>query len=852
MQLNSKPETEPNGTPSNAPETDAKSSKLARIGRFFVALYPHAHWGFPILAAILTLANTHILWGPVLNRSGDNAYHLLNEFALLNGILGGDNPFGPLAMEFGQPVLRFYQALFYLFNVGMNLVTSIDLKTMHNITIILCFAGSPFTYLYCLRKLGLPRFAAGIGSMFSMISIAAFGNSFEAYHQAGIVTQSMGGLFFPWFMGHFIGMLRGENRASSTALLFALAFISHAIMAVFAVFSGALYFVAASRQITLAGLRKTVIFGVLGACLVSFWVLPFIEHTEKMRPVPDSIIRGGVHWFTSVSKNELTMVLFSGRLLDDPPRLGDKRDENDKLMDTISIIHATKTRPPVVTILTGLGVLVALFGLRRPQQRFLLAGFLFSIMLFAGPDDYPWLKYLPFMKNIQTFRCTYLVEFFAFALIGIGVETVLRKWIGFALRRRRRGAKIAHVVGWIVVAVASIAAVGTEIVLLGNVHLRIRDPIQLDENVDAMSALDNHGRPYRVMPKFEGRYKLRQAWFAVHGIIPYCTHWKGTGPTAAFNLCSQLGSPTSKSDLNALAGARFFSGSEDKVKSYIEAKDSDGAPLMERLPNGVDRNGKATDWHYLLDTGRDNFLRPLVGRPFAVVASHSQWMWMSKAWTGKFSSLLWEESTPITMRVFSGELEKSGLLESAEAILYLDRSGLEKDRDALKRFADAGGIVISPEDISGVSTRVPTTEPRKTLWDFLPKSPPVSKIPAKDHREELDPGFMVADVTALTDNNRLSVQRFAYDVDALKPVTAILPMEAVPGWTATLDDKPIPVFASGPDMLGVRIPEGAHRLVFTWKMPLLGSATLAVSLITLAFVLFILGLAGYRAVRRCY
>lgn len=823
-------------------------SKRRRIFQFFVALYPYAHFVLPVLAAILTLVNTHILLGPVLNRSGDNDYHLLNEFALLNGILGGDNPLGPTAMEFGQPVLRFYQALFYLFNIAMHLLVSIDLKTMHNVTIIVCFAASPFSYMYCLRKLGLPRFAASIAAFFSMISIAAFGNSFESYHQAGIVTQSMGGLFFPWFMGHFIGMLRGENRASSTALLFALAFVSHAIMSVFAVFGGALYFVAASRQITRPGLRKLIVFGVLGGCLVSFWALPFVEHTEKMRPVPDSIIRSGVLWFTSVSKNELTMVLFTGRLLDDPPRLGDKRNEDDKLMDNISIIHATKTRPPVVTILTGLGLIIAFFGIRKAPQRFLLSGFLFSLMLFAGPDDYPWLKYLPFMKNIQTFRCTYLVEFFAFGLIGVGIEAILRRWIVFALKRGKK-AKIGHLAGWSAVALASTIAVGTEIVLLGNVHLVIRNPAELDENVDALGAMPNKGRPYRVMPKFEGRYKLRQAWFAVNGIIPYCTHWKGTGPTSAFNLCSQLGSPTAKGDLNALAGARFFSGTEDQLKSYLAAKDSDGAPMMERLQNGQDRHGKSTDWHYLLDTGRDHFLRPLVGEPFVVVASHSQWMWLSKAWTGKYANVLWETETPITMRVFSGELNKSGLLQHTRAVLYLDHTHLDRDFEALKAFAENGGTVISPVDISGVVTAAPTKEPKKTLWDLLPNKKPTPIIQAKDHCEETDPGFKIAEVRSLTEN-RLSVQRFAYDVDALAPVIAILPMQAVPGWTATLDDKPLPVFAAGPDMVGVFIPEGAHRLVFLWKLPFLGLSTLLISLTALAFVLGVLGHAAFRAWRR--
>jgi hypothetical protein len=104
----------------------AKVPKLARFKAFVAVVYPCLPYLFPLAAAVLTLVNTHILLGPELNRSGDNEYHILNEFAILRGILGGDNPLGPVAMEFGQPVARFYQALFYLWNVAMALITGLS------------------------------------------------------------------------------------------------------------------------------------------------------------------------------------------------------------------------------------------------------------------------------------------------------------------------------------------------------------------------------------------------------------------------------------------------------------------------------------------------------------------------------------------------------------------------------------------------------------------------------------------------------------------------------------------------------------------------------------------------------
>ena len=113
------------------------------------------------------------------------------------------------------------------------------------------------------------------------------------------------------------------------------------------------------------------------------------------------------------------------------------------------------------------------------------------------------------------------------------------------------------------------------------------------------------------------------------------------------------------------------------------------------------------------------------------------------------------------------------------------------------------------------------------------------------HREERDPGLDVATVTQLREGSS-SVQNFAFDVDLLKPLVAILPMQAAPGWGATLDGISLPSFPAGPDMVGVYLPKGAHRLVFSWRMPMRDKLWGAISLIALGFVLLI----WIRAIRR--
>ena len=387
---------------------------------------------------------------------------------------------------------------------------------------------------------------------------------------------------------------------------------------------------------------------------------------------------------------------------------------------------------------------------------------------------------------------------------------------------------------------------GTEIILLGRAHLHTRDTGYLDLMINAASTVKHGGRPYRLAASYEGRYKLRQAWFGMYGYPPYCTHWKGTGPTAAYHLCTQLGSADQYGDLYALAGVRYFSGVEEKLKRLLDAKDEDGVHLMYRIASGKDRHGKDTGgWHTFLETGRDHFLRPLVGRPLPVVCTHKQWIWLATAWTGRYRGDLWEENTPIPMRVDAGELAKSNILDDAEAVVYLDHSNLENDRAALEKAMTKGVSIITPVSIPGLNGVLPTES--KTIWDALPQSMKIvrRKHGTRFHREERDPGLDVATVTQLREGSS-SVQNFAFDVDLLKPLVAILPMQAAPGWGVTLDGHSLPSFPTGPDMVGVYLAKGAHRLVFSWRMPLRDKVWAAISLIALGFVLLI----WIRAIRR--
>lgn len=824
-------------------------NKIKTIGAYL--LYFAHRWGhlaLPLSAGILSFVSTYILFAPVLNRCGDNIYHLMNEYVMVNGALAGDNILGPLGMEMGQPVLRFYQSLFYMFNAAVHFMTGWDIRFIHNVTLCTCFGLSPFAFYYFMRKLSFNKWTAGLASYLTFISVGAFANSFEAFYQAGIVTQAMGGLFFPWFMGAFIGMLRGENSPISAALLFSLAFLSHAIMAVYATFGGALYFLMSQTSVR-HNIKNMAIFALLGVALVSFWVFPFIEHNKTMRPVPDPVFRGsGVHWYTSVSTAQLVDVAGAGYMLDDT-RAEDKNDRNDaeKFMDKINIISSLRHRPPLFSIMTAFGIFCALFQLRRLSVRFLLGGFAFSLMLFAGPDDFRWLRYLPFMGKIQSFRCTYLYEIFAFGLSALGIEAIVGTLYTFARTRKKWWSKTPLFLVWTGIAGGIVGLTGYEIVTLGQTHLVIREPNVLNMDLDALQNVPDRGYPFKVEIRTGGRPKIRQSWFSMNGFMPYCTHWKGTGPETAYKHCSYLGTPKSSGAMLALSGIRWYTGWGPKIKTIYNEKDEDQLQVTHSIDVGKTRDGKPNNGRITMDTGATHFLRPLTGSPLPVVCNNKQWLWLTNSWMQTYRFKLWEKSIPVTMRVTSGELAQSNLLDYARAIFYFDHENIENDHVALSKFVESGGVVISPLPIDGIDVHV--LEVTEAPWTAVPKE--INSAPTRINiaqREEIDPGLEIAQIERIKPKMH-SRQQFVFDVENIQPVIATIPMGRYPGWRAYLNGKEIPIFSTGPDLVGVHLKKGVHRLKLKWEMPFRHKIMIYTTILALLFILVVWARRTTRCVR---
>jgi hypothetical protein len=118
----------------------------------------------------------------------------------------------------------------------------IPIVLFHNALIVLCFAFSPFALAWCYRKMGFNRWVTGLGALLSISSVAGLGSSFESYFNTGVVTQSLGSILVPVFVGSFIHLLETQEGVVRSAVFFSLACISHAAMAIYAFFAGVLIF----------------------------------------------------------------------------------------------------------------------------------------------------------------------------------------------------------------------------------------------------------------------------------------------------------------------------------------------------------------------------------------------------------------------------------------------------------------------------------------------------------------------------------------------------------------------------------------------------------------------------------
>ncbi len=741
-----------------------------------------------------------------LDQSGDLIYHLACEGQVAQAIKEGRSPFGPLSLNFGTPVLRFYQPFLYLVTGPFQAAFEDHLILIHNLILLLFLGATPFASYFGYRAIGLPEAAAGLATLLAPLSVAGFGNSFEAYFSTGVINQLFGAVFFPIFLGGFALFLRGKSGPIRSSAVFALTFISHAMMAVYAVFAGALLFLTDVRNIRELW-KPLLVFVAVSMLAVAFWFVPFLDHWGKHRPVPEPIaLHGNAFLSNSVTSGEAIRLLVTGRLLDDAHVISTgNQDQDDKLLDRINMCPTTSTRPPVVTLLTLLGLVLCIVKIRSSAHRFMTTGFIFTFLLLMGPDDVGWITYLPFVKRIEFFRCTYLLEFFAFGLSGAGLQMLFAQGYKGANRLGAPLRLLAVILGGLV----SAAGLFYFFYLFSEMAAKHANPGSKAKFERALTVARpaQHEFPERMILQHD-HFRTDKRWISylsAHEMRVECGHWRIIGPTIANNLCSPIRRPGQYLDIAQRVGIGFYLVNRKHAKSLSQLTSDAVSPLMRQVKRGRG--------HYLYQNQATEYLWA-ADRPILVVGSATHWFYLSRSWIDRMRRVSDTTAPPLTPILFGADQRlEPNVLRAVDGVVVLVPQDLEKKNlEALASYATSGGNVFSVRALPGV---------KSTLID--PDGPPLLKIIAGEEKAHQVATELVSARVA---------GPFVYRVNAASPTAMVLPEFAVDGWRATVDGVSTPIYAGGPNMVTTVVPQGKHTLRLWWQTPTSHWFWFAVSLIT--------------------
>jgi hypothetical protein len=497
--------------------------------------------------------------------------------------------------------------------------------------------------------------------------------------------------------------------------------------------------------------------------------------------------------------------LTHGRLLDG----GETGNAGDGWLEAkLNMTITRETRFPFVTILTGLGVIFALVGFRRATNRLLLSGFTLGLLFMLGTDDLPSLYRLPMANKLQAFRVTYFIELFAFALAGMGAV----KAGGLLFRL---GAKVMPPV--IPKLILTLVAVGLTGALWANT-VRVVTPLLDTWNValfdTVIKVLKKAGKPdpeKRIIVKFKRpgrkfRYALEH-YVEIHGKYrSTCNHWMSSSPTTVLNVCTGTGAPWLAKPFSRMMGIRYLVVGKENAKSFVLPGQSQNEEYRH-----LGNFGKLA----MIEDRRAAMLHEMPGPRVLITTRPAQWYWLTRAWVLRHTKKVGGPEVPWLVAGPSTALSDKTVLESVDAVMYLDDENIDKDRAALKAIAASGKPLLLSREIEGVAGHVFDTE--DPSWDAL------LNLPSREAKG--------ATFKRLDKRRNRRPDRLVFSTNSPEPTWLILSMVHFNGWKARIDGKPTTVFMSTPDVVSVLAPKGKHKIEFYYESSSMERWTAIVSIL---------------------
>lgn len=325
----------------------------------------------------------------------------------------------------GAPIFVLRPPGFYTAVAATHLATGLTVEQSLKLVVLFGFALFPLSVFIGSRLLGLGFWPAVFSGVLSPLAISLWGHSLEAYQYLGIHKQLLAILLFPVALGSLWRMLQRGEYGWLFALSFPAMFMTHPYIAFCLVLTAPLMLISlATMEPTWnwrRGLGRSVVWSIPAFLLLCLWLIPFVFSTEAQ--VFDPYLSRRNYFEVVVSTTAETLrQLFLGGILDTTRFAGPfGGTEWAAGAEWGWRDNSAYFRLPVLTLFALLGAFFAVFRPRSAAVSFVGLVFLFSLVLFMGPDDFPWIDWIPLAIQYQNIHGVFILEWAAFVLGGVAL-----------------------------------------------------------------------------------------------------------------------------------------------------------------------------------------------------------------------------------------------------------------------------------------------------------------------------------------------------------------------------------------------------------------------------------------------
>ncbi len=755
----------------------------------------------------LLFFSKRFILGNNLSVAGDVLYHYTNEYTLIKHIEGGG--FFDFYEQFnsGYPMMNHYQPLYYslvsflyFFFLGL-----VPLTVIHNTFLVIVFSLTPLGVFYLLSKFRYNKMICGLGALLSVLPIGAFGHTIEAYNGPGILTFSLGALFYFFTFARFHEFVYYKKRhitdTVKLSIFFTLSFLAHQWIAyllfiTILIYLTVYFFFHAKKEEVLKLIKPLSIILIIPLLLASFWLIPKLTIYSEYALSSDSLERTDSA-FPGFTIKMFVEKLFNGELLDSTDNFNEDPGGNFRWSNNHDL-H----RFPILSIFSIIGFIILLFKIKGFNNKFFLLFFISSAALICGYDDIPVLRFMPLLESVAFVRFIFLFNLAAIVASAIAIYYVtdffLKKLIAFY--RIKRFNEVFYIIGTLLILSFFFSSPIRERYYSSNILMDFVDDKVISELKDIIISNNiinkNIGFEWRDQENKTIYNKiLVENYPRIYGNAVYSTI------------------VASDSDIMRNIGRREIIDSENLMNlfniEYVLTKRT----TLKKIPDTLELIDESEHYKIYKRNKESGVFEFSKYEPYMGVLDNSKnLLILNNEWINSYKIKV------IPPIIYSRKID-SDLINrvNPSGILYFKKDGLISDYNLLKDLISRGIKVVS-------STKLPGS---------------VYFYPEKSGKDIDLIEYTYAGPSSISDINH-DINFYSAKVYVDSPRILVFKKSFSSNWNVFIDNKPAENMKVSPYFNAVMVPAGSHLIEYKFQKSIYEKFLLFISIIVFLFCVYVI------------